>query len=71
MRIEPAILVEGRSAVRVVGLALLGVREQLVRGLGGGELVFGAGVFVGVGVVFFGEAVVCFFDVGGGGGFGD
>ena len=58
-------LVEGGGAVRVVGLLLLGVGQDLVGGLRVRELVFSGAFFVRVRVVFFGEVVVGFLDLRG------
>lgn len=55
--------VECGRAVRVVGFLLLRIRQQLVRGLRFGELVFGAGVLVRVRVVLLREAIVCLLDL--------
>jgi len=65
------VLVESGGAVLVVEFLLFGVGEGFVGGLGFGEFVFGVGFFVRVRVVLFCEGVVGFFDVGGGGGFGE
>lgn len=69
--VEAAIGVECRGAVGIVGLLLVGVGEDFVGGLGGGELFFRGGFLVSIGVVFLCEAVVCLLDVGGGGVFID
>jgi hypothetical protein len=65
--VEAAILVKGGGAVGIVGFLLVGVGEDFVGGLGGGEFVFCGGFLVGIGVVLLRKAVVGFLDVRGGG----
>lgn len=60
--------IETGGTILVELLLLLRIGQNLVRGLDVGEAVFRVCVFVGIGVVFLSETVVCLLDVGGGGG---